>query len=137
MAKQNKQAKFYCEYCDSEVPAKAKFCPKCGHFFLSVRCPACGKTGSHEEFENGCPQCGYAFSGSPEEFKKSKKNNTVSPLNTLKNGQRTGRGYSQDYSDYSSPRKMKSDDALPLWVYLMTFTVFAGIVVFIITQCRT
>ena len=63
-AKKNK-AKFFCEYCDTEVPQNAKFCPRCGHFFASVRCPACGKTGDHGEFTNGCPACGYAFSSQP------------------------------------------------------------------------
>ena len=38
-----KKAKYFCENCGSEVPAKAKFCPKCGKFFSSVRCPECSK----------------------------------------------------------------------------------------------
>lgn len=134
MAKQ-KQAKFFCEYCDSEVPAKAKFCPKCGHFFLSVRCPVCGKTGSHEEFENGCPQCGYAFNGTPEDFKKSKKSLEIQQ-NTQKNSYRTEDQVTNRDENYSKTKK-RNEDALPIWVYLMTFTVFAGIVIFIITQCRT
>ena len=121
MAAKKKQAKFFCEYCDSEVPLNAKFCPKCGHFFLAVRCPACGKTGRHEEFEHGCPQCGYAFDGSPVKQFAAKK---------------TERDFIS-YTDTISKRKRKNDDALPLWVYLMTFTVFAGIIIFIITQCRT
>ena len=50
----NPKAKFFCEYCDTEVPQKAIVCPKCGHFFASVRCPQCGHTGTQSEFSNGC-----------------------------------------------------------------------------------
>ena len=123
MASKKKQAKFFCEFCDSEVPAKARFCPKCGHFFLSVRCPVCGKTGSHEEFENGCPQCGYAFNGSPEEFKQNKKISEEQNHHIQNNN--------------AIVRKRKNDDALPVWIYIATFTVFAGIILFVISQCKS
>ncbi|GMO47734.1 MAG: zinc ribbon domain-containing protein [Treponemataceae bacterium] len=53
-------AKFFCEYCGAEVSSNAKICKKCGKFFLSVRCPECGKTGNAAIFANGCPGCGYA-----------------------------------------------------------------------------
>ncbi len=56
-----KKAKYFCENCGSEVPAKAKFCPKCGKFFSSVRCPECSYTGDTKEFIHGCPNCGYAM----------------------------------------------------------------------------
>ena len=135
MAKQ-KQAKFFCEFCDSEVPAKAKFCPKCGHFFLSVRCPVCGKTGSHEEFENGCPQCGYAFNGSPEEFKQSQKNAQKSENKDL-NIRNVSKRRSAGRKWISPQYNKKNDDSLPLWIYAATFLVFAGILIFIINQCRT
>ncbi|MDR3284762.1 MAG: hypothetical protein LBS97_06260 [Treponema sp.] len=52
--------KFFCEFCKAEVPQNAGVCPGCGRKFSAVRCPKCGKTGSHEKFNNGCPFCGYA-----------------------------------------------------------------------------
>ena len=126
-----KQAKFFCEFCDSEVPYNAKFCPKCGHFFLSVRCPVCGKTGSHAEFSNGCPQCGYAFNGTPEEFKKSKAANSETQKSSAKKRQRA-ESIGFDNSEYTNSKKRKrSEDALPAWVYIATFSVFVGIIAFL------
>ena len=60
MKNKKKEAKFFCESCGSEVPRNSKTCPQCGKFFASVRCPQCGRTGSNEDFINGCPTCGYA-----------------------------------------------------------------------------
>ena len=73
-----RQAKFFCESCGAEVPHNSKVCNNCGRFFASVRCPNCGKTGTSSSFINGCPQCGYAVSGSKGKNykyknKKSKK----------------------------------------------------------------
>ena len=62
----SRQAKFFCESCGAEVPHNSKVCINCGKFFASVRCPNCGKTGNSSSFINGCPQCGYAVSGSKE-----------------------------------------------------------------------
>lgn len=62
--KNERHPKFFCEFCDTEVPVNARFCPKCGRFFASVCCPRCGKVGDHTLFANGCPDCGYAGSGS-------------------------------------------------------------------------
>jgi hypothetical protein len=50
---------FYCESCGAEVKLNAKICPKCGRFFASVRCPACGHIGGESAFVRGCPACGY------------------------------------------------------------------------------
>ena len=55
------KAKFFCENCGAEVPADARVCKNCGRFFSSVRCPACGATGSASKFAKGCPVCGYAM----------------------------------------------------------------------------
>lgn len=114
MAAKKKQAKFFCEYCDSEVPINARFCPKCGHFFLAVRCPACGKTGDQDEFTNGCPQCGYAFNGEPIKASGAAKTTASSKLNTT----------FRTYTGTSSSKK-RSDDALPPWIYIATLTGFA------------
>lgn len=116
MAAKKKQAKFFCEYCDSEVPINARFCPKCGHFFLAVRCPACGKTGDQDEFTNGCPQCGYAFNGEP--IKKSGPAKTASSKNLFPKHD------SRSYTGTTSSKK-RSDDALPPWIYIATLAGFA------------
>ncbi len=136
MAAKKKQAKFFCEFCDTEVPFNARFCPKCGHFFLAVRCPACGKTGDQDEFTNGCPQCGYAFDGSPvKPFITPKTDDSANTKKTSQKNLFQKREFSS-YTDTNS-KKRKNDDALPAWIYIATFAVFAGIVAFIITQCRT
>ncbi len=60
-----KKPKFFCDYCGTEVKQNDRMCRKCGKFFSSVKCPACGKTGPASVFTNGCPGCGYAFSEDP------------------------------------------------------------------------
>ncbi|MGI5172037.1 zinc ribbon domain-containing protein [Treponema sp. OMZ 840] len=90
--------KFFCEFCDTEVPVNARFCPKCGRFFASVRCPNCGHTGEHSAFKKGCPQCGYAM----KDF-----------------------GGSSDSAKKSGAYGKKADDPLPVWVYIATFILLA------------
>ncbi len=55
-----KRPRYFCEHCGLEVRKNAKICPRCGRFFSSVKCPRCGYTGQAEDFEAGCPVCGYA-----------------------------------------------------------------------------
>ncbi len=55
-----KRPRYFCEHCGLEVRKNAKICPRCGRFFSSVKCPRCGYTGQAEDFESGCPVCGYA-----------------------------------------------------------------------------
>jgi predicted RNA-binding Zn-ribbon protein involved in translation (DUF1610 family) len=56
--------KFFCDNCGTAVDKSELRCPRCGRYFKSVKCPACGYAGGHEEFTDGCPACGYAGSGS-------------------------------------------------------------------------
>ena len=56
----SKEAKYFCEFCDTEVGEKDKVCPKCGRSFSSVVCASCGYSGAESEFAGGCPKCGYA-----------------------------------------------------------------------------
>ena len=130
MAAKKKQAKFFCEFCDTEVPFNARFCPKCGHFFLAVRCPACGKTGDQDEFTNGCPQCGYAFDGSP--VKPAVKTNTADTEIEKKSSHKRlfPKHDSHAYSDNSS--KKRSDDSLPPWIYIATLTGFAIVLLILV-----
>ena len=54
----SKEAKYFCEFCDTEVEEDAKECPKCGRVFSSVVCSSCGYSGAGSEFVRGCPKCG-------------------------------------------------------------------------------
>ena len=92
--------KFFCESCNTEVPLDAKFCPKCGRFFASVRCPACGQTGEHSDFAKGCPRCGYAMAG-----------------------------YSRGGTDTAKDKKRnkRNDDPLPAWIYIATFVLLGAV----------
>lgn len=129
--KENKRARFFCEFCDAEVIGDAIFCSKCGRFFSSVCCPACGLTGEHFLFEHGCPACGYAVDGSPvamnmtprglrhafqkERATKNKKNRTSKSLPYRTN----------------SPTKRRSDDPLPAWIYIICI-VFLGVALMVV-----
>ena len=131
MAAKKKQAKFFCEYCDSEVPFNARFCPKCGHFFLAVRCPECGKTGDQDEFTNGCPECGYAFNGSTAKPVFPPK--TVANKNEPKSRKKffPKRDF-RKYADTNTATKKRSDDALPPWIYVATLAGFAVVLLTLI-----
>ena len=115
------KAKFFCENCGSEVPENAKVCKTCGKFFISVRCPKCGATGSHDEFMNGCPKCGYAVNGSHSS-----------------SGSFSGTSERKDFMRFlrrsSAAEKKVSDSSLPVWVYIVTAIVFV-VVLFAVYSC--
>ncbi len=130
--KENKKARFFCESCDTEVVGDAKFCPTCGRFFSSVRCPACELTGEHYHFENGCPACGYAMDGSPfdtsltpaqrrKAFKKEQ--NDINKKNRAKGA--------TPYHLSAAPKTRTSDDPLPIWIYALCI-VLLGIVLMVV-----
>ncbi len=104
-----KKAKFFCENCGSEVPDNAKFCKKCGKFFISVRCPSCGKTGNSKDFKKGCPACGYAQKNMISTFSKT-QNNSIALQHI----------FSQASGSLKNKKNTK-DSSLPLWIYLFTF----------------
>ena len=76
-----KNARFFCENCQTEVKGNARFCGHCGRFFAAVKCPACGKTGASHTFKNGCPQCGYAV-GSSNSASTEKSNSFSTDTNS-------------------------------------------------------
>ena len=130
-----KDAKFFCESCGSEVPGNAKVCPICGKFFAAVRCPKCGRTGTSDDFEHGCPTCGYAVDltayfanllgdneeESPKKKNKSKKNKIKKFKNIKVNT------YSGGYTKSDSNKYNES--SLPAWIYIITIVVFLAVMV--------
>ncbi|MCR5495463.1 MAG: zinc ribbon domain-containing protein [Treponema sp.] len=121
MAK-NTKAKFFCQNCGSEVPENAKLCTKCGKFFISVRCPSCGYTGTSKEFKEGCPQCGYAM---------GKKKQTA--FTTTDRAKALNMMFSNAKA-YSNQKAVKHSESLPVWIYAFTFSLLC-IVVFGIYSC--
>ncbi|MDR2898338.1 MAG: zinc ribbon domain-containing protein [Spirochaetaceae bacterium] len=101
----DRKPKFFCDFCGTEVKQNDRMCRKCGKFFSSVKCPACGKTGSAAAFSNGCPACGYAFSNN---------NSSEDPSN--------GGSLSEKHHGET--------ESLPLWIYLsaLGLTIFLIIV---------
>ncbi len=119
MLSQNKKAKFFCENCGSEVPENAKLCKKCGKFFISVRCPNCGKSGTSKEFKKGCPGCGYAM-GKPG-FAGASTLDKAAALNALLSG--------ASASARRNAGSHKNDHSLPVWIYAFTFALLVGVMV--------
>ena len=111
----NKQPKFFCENCNAEVRRDAVICPHCGRFFASVRCPACGFTGTHKEFKDGCPSCGYAVGSDIPKTKtgKAKKTKKHKLPVVWYNGHENG---------------VRADtDPLPLWIYGLVLLLCAAL----------
>ena len=124
-----KDAKFFCESCGSEVPRNAKVCPVCGKFFAAVRCPNCGRTGTSDEFKNGCPTCGYAvdltsyFAGQLDDDEQpNKKSKKKRERKRIANISTYNSGYSRGY-------EKSSDSSLPAWIYIVTILVFLGLMI--------
>ncbi len=112
-------AKFFCESCGAEVAGNSKFCKKCGRFFASVRCPACGETGPNEKFKNGCPKCGYAVknSASAEKSKSRQK----------KERARISRKVKNRFLSAIDSKSARSDGSLPTWSYCAIFIAFVAV----------
>ncbi|MDR0878119.1 MAG: hypothetical protein LBN21_08710 [Treponema sp.] len=95
-----KAPRFFCENCGIEVSKDTKKCPRCGRFFASVRCPACGFTGAEGLFGDGCPVCGYSAPQSSEKGRVERvKENQVAA------------------------------GALPAWVYVLSLLALIGVAV--------
>ena len=50
---------FFCDNCGEKVDIDSDECPSCGVLFKAVKCPRCAYSGKAQEFEKGCPSCGY------------------------------------------------------------------------------
>ncbi len=115
----SKKAKFFCENCGAEVPENAKLCKKCGKFFISVRCPNCGRTGTSKEFKKGCPTCGYATG----------KSFNSDFGNTLNNSVALSKIFGQAGRFSGKPKKYRHENSLPGWIYILTFGMFIGVMI--------
>ena len=134
MAQSNNKAKYFCENCGSEVLANARFCPKCGKFFSSVRCPACGHMGTVKDFKNGCPSCHYAMT--QEELYGEQGENTSDGLKH-KLSRKSKKSIKNAFNTYESKntRKSEGQDA-PLWVFAAGFVFLILIIGLIFYRCN-
>ena len=114
MKKTDKEAKFFCENCGSEVPRKSRFCPVCGKFFASVRCPKCGHTGASEDFKKGCPECGYAVNSNVSLAQNKDSDDLFENHNESKN---------KIILNKSKSNKSGQDGSLPVWIYITSILV--------------
>ncbi|MBO5137305.1 MAG: zinc ribbon domain-containing protein [Spirochaetaceae bacterium] len=124
---ENKKPRFFCENCNAEVKRDAKFCKKCGHFFASVKCPACGKIGTAEIFKKGCPLCGYAVPSSDDE--ETEKNTDTKAKLSLKSKKKIKKAFN---ISRAVKKEKNRDEGLPLWIYFITFTVLIIVLVILL-----
>jgi len=135
MGRKKKEAKFFCQCCGSEVPRNSKVCPTCGKFFVSVRCPQCGRTGTNDDFKNGCPTCGYAVN--PDTIGKKGSGNILLNSNSGKSNIKYKNNSSFLENAFSSKNKSSySDSSLPIWVYIVSIVALL-IMVGIFYGCLT
>lgn len=122
-----KKAKYFCENCGSEVAAKAKFCPKCGKFFSSVRCPECAYTGDVKEFIHGCPQCGYAV---PKNISNnsSETSDGLKHKLSLRKKQQIKNSFAAYEAKSSDRNKQNVSGDVPLWLFAVCIVVLGGII---------
>lgn len=121
MKKTDNEAKFFCENCGSEVPRKSRFCPVCGKFFASVRCPKCGHTGASEDFKKGCPECGYAVNSNVSLAQNKDSDDLFENHNESKNKM------IQNKSNKSN--KSGQDGSLPVWIYITSILVLIILII--------
>lgn len=117
----SKKAKFFCENCGAEVPENAKLCKTCGKFFISVRCPNCGRTGTSKEFKKGCPSCGYAAG-------KNNFSNSASEK-TYSNSVALSQIFAHAGRKFGSGGKKNHETSLPAWIYILTFGMLLGVMI--------
>lgn len=124
MGHSEKKPKYFCENCGEEVNARARFCPHCGKFFSSVRCPNCGHTGSVESFKKGCPSCHYAISEEElrgETVPQEKKTKTSISL------PKRNRSFRHFASSTGSTAFISGDT--PVWLMVTSIIVLIGLVI--------
>ena len=121
MKKTDNEAKFFCENCGSEVPRKSRFCPVCGKFFASVRCPKCGHTGASEDFKKGCPECGYAVNSNVSLAQNKDSDDLFENHNESKNKMIQNKS--------KKTNKSGQDGSLPVWIYITSILVLIILII--------
>lgn len=121
MKKTDNEAKFFCENCGSEVPRKSRFCPVCGKFFASVRCPKCGHTGASEDFKKGCPECGYAVNSNVSLAQNKDSDDLFENYNESKNKIILNKS--------NKTNKSGQDGSLPVWIYITSILVLIILII--------
>jgi len=132
MSPKKQKAKYFCENCGAEVSSNARFCPKCGKFFSSVRCPKCGFTGDVKTFINGCPQCGYAMPAAtflPQNEKNDKKKRL-----SWKSQKKITNAF-ETYHDKNGASSQTSEDA-PQWVLVLSLCILAFMLFLFFFKCH-
>ena len=127
MKKTDKEAKFFCESCGSEVPRKSRFCPVCGKFFASVRCPKCGHTGASEDFKTGCPECGYAVNSNTS-LSHDKDSDILSSIND-KYKNNISYNKSNKPNKHNKSNKAGQDGSLPVWIYIVSIIILIILII--------
>lgn len=121
MKKTDNEAKFFCENCGSEVPRKSRFCPVCGKYFASVRCPKCGHTGASEDFKKGCPECGYAVNSNVSLAQNKDSDDLFENYNESKNKIILNKS--------NKSNKSGQDGSLPVWIYITSILVLIILII--------
>ena len=135
MGKSDSKAKYFCENCGSEVAAKAKFCPKCGRFFSSVRCPKCGRMGTVNDFKTGCPGCHYAMTHKDIYGTDDEGEDTL-------DGRKHGLSLKSRFKIWNAFNKQRSNssraegDGAPTWLFLSSLIVLVIVIGLIFYRCQ-
>lgn len=109
----SKNPRFFCERCNTEVPADAEDCPECGRTFSSVRCPICDFIGQAIAFKGGCPACGHTSMGSA--LRPAPPPSVFGVAEGKKAGQKR------------RPGEKRPEESLPVWGYILAGSIFTGI----------
>lgn len=129
-----KDAKFFCENCGSEVKSNARFCPKCGKFFASVRCPQCGKMGSPSLFKKGCPRCHYAMPDADSSLENA-GHNTGSDGLEHKLSRKSKKSIARAFESYGKNQEEPSGD-IPSWLLIASLVTLVIVFTAVIFRCR-
>ncbi|MBP5696189.1 MAG: zinc ribbon domain-containing protein [Treponema sp.] len=131
MAKSSTKAKYFCENCGSEVAANARCCPRCGKFFSSVRCPACGHMGTVHDFKYGCPVCHYAMT---EEDINGTSVGAEKSDRDVRSKKKKSKAKKTAGHEFSSG-KILGDD-VPAWLFVVSVIVLIGILALVFYRCQ-
>jgi predicted RNA-binding Zn-ribbon protein involved in translation (DUF1610 family) len=127
-------AKYFCENCGYEVKANARFCPNCGKFFSSVRCPKCGTLGTVKDFKDGCPNCHYSMTRE-ELYGTADDGNTGSDGLKHKLSSKSKRRIREAFKRHSD-NLSNFDPGVPMWLFVVLFVVLICLIGIIVHKCQ-